>query len=152
MIRRRAQAYTLCAALLGATAAPALSDPSDDGFPLSTYPMFAEDRGRVAPVVRAVAIGTDGSERRVPAVLLANSEPMQALQTLRKTIAAGPGEAVRLCRAVASRIRASGDSELASQSRLELQTVRVDSVAYLAGEAEPVSRKVHARCSLGPAD
>jgi hypothetical protein len=151
VIRRRPAAYALSAALLGAVVAPAFSDPADDGFPLSTYPMFARDRGRVATTARAVAVAADGAERRLPPSVLGTSETMQAIQTLRRSIAAGPREAERLCRAIAARLRTEaweGARGAEAPVRVEIQTVAVDSVAYLGGAPEPLSRRVHARCPL----
>lgn len=144
----RFRAYALGAVLLGAAIYPALLDPSDDGFPLSTYPMFANDRGKIARVVRAVALGADGREHRIAPELVSSSEAMQVVQTLQRTFAAGPAEAERLCRAIAGRLRTSGDPTLERATRVELQSVAVDSVRYLAGEAEPVSRRVHASCAI----
>jgi hypothetical protein len=136
--------------LLGATIWPAFGAPSDDGFPFSTYPMFARDRGRVARTVRAVAVTVDGQELRIPPDVLGTGETMQAILIVQRSIAAGPREAERLCGALAGRIGAGSDRALAAAERVEVQTVTVDSVRYLGGEPEPLSRRVHARCPVRP--
>ena len=150
--RGRAYAYAISAAVLGAVAAPVLGAPDDDGFPLSTYPMFAEDRGRVAHTVRAVAVTADGAELRIAPSYLGTGETMQAIQVVQRSIAAGPLETERLCRAVADRIHAKGEAVFGAAVRVEVQTVAVDSVKYLGGAPEPLSRRVHARCGLHQPD
>lgn len=151
LARDRPYAYAISAVLLGAVVAPAFGAPSDDGFPLSTYPMFARDRGRVARTVRAVAVTAEGREVRIPPAILGSGETMQAIQVLQRSIAAGPRESARLCRALAGRIRAGSDAALGAATRVEIQTVAVDSVSYLGGSPEPLSRRVHARCPVrGP--
>jgi hypothetical protein len=146
----RLHAYGLSALLIVAAGYPLLLDPHDgDDFPSSTYPMFADDRGRVATVVRAVAIDGSGAERLVPAEVIANQEPMQALSTVRRAVRGGGSEAGALCGAIAGRLtQGVGGSALAAAKYVELQTVKVDSIAYLGGNPEPVSRHVHARCPL----
>lgn len=142
----RLRAYGLSAVLLCAAAYPLLLNPYDDDFPWSTYPMFADDRGRVATTVRAVAIDERGSERTVPAQAIANQEPMQALQTIRKAVRDGPVHARALCDAIATRLAQDADPAFATARHIELQTVKVDSVRFLGGDPTPLSRDVHVRC------
>lgn len=145
----RVRAYALCAVLLGAVGWPALRAPSDDGFPLSTYPMFAQRRGRVHEVVSARAVAADGRALLVPPALIANAETMQAIRTLSRAIRAGEGEAQRLCERIALRLPAAGDSELQRAVRVELVSERVDAIEYLAGRAQAELVRVHARCPVG---
>jgi len=153
----RLHAYLLSALVLGATAYPAFLDPSDDGFPLSTYPMFSKDRGEVVPVTSAFAVrgpGSEGSTRSnrgavaVAPHYVANAETMQALQTIRKSVRRGKRSARRLCRAIAARIGEARDPELAGVTHVELATEHHASVAFLAGERTPRKRRVHARCAV----
>lgn len=143
----RLHAYLLSAVLLGATAYPVLLEPDDDGFPLSTYPMFSRDRGPVVPVTSAVAVG---GGRNVPIApsYVANTETMQALQTIRKSVRRGKRASRRLCRAIAARIAEADDAELAEATHVELVTETLNSVAFLAGKTTPDRRRVHARCSV----
>lgn len=144
----RARAYLISAVLLGAVAAPGFRDPGDDGFPLSTYPMFATRRGRMHEVMSARAIAADGSEARVPPGYIANAETMQAIRTLTRAIRAGEGEARSLCKAIAERLQDASEPELRAAVRVELVTERVDAIEYLAGRAQALEAQVHARCPV----
>jgi hypothetical protein len=139
------------AVLLGATAWPAFLPPSQDGFPLSTYPMFASRRGRVHEVVSARAIAADGSWVRVPPVYVANAETMQAIRTLSQAVRRGEAESLQLCAAIAGRLRGADAAELAQAVRVEIVTERVDAIDYLAGRARAEEVHVHALCAVGEA-
>jgi hypothetical protein len=136
------------AIVLGAMALPALRQPDDDGFPLSTYPMFSHRRGRVNDVTSALAVTADAHETRVPPRYVANAESMQAFYTLARAAAAGAGEAQALCEAIARRLPAAAEPALARAAHVELVTERVDAIDYLAGRAQPSGRRVHARCPV----
>jgi hypothetical protein len=143
----RVRAYALSVVLLGAVGWPAFREPSNDGFPLSTYPMFAQRRGRVHEVVSARAVAADGSTVLVPPALIANAETMQAIRTLSRAIRAGEHEAQPLCERIA--VRLAGDAQLGRSVRVELVTERVDAIEYLAGRARAELVRVHARCPVG---
>jgi hypothetical protein len=128
--------------------APALREPQQDGFPLSTYPMFAYRRGRVNEVTRALAVAADQSETAVPPRYVANSETMQAFYRLIRAVEAGPAEATALCESIARRIRSDSTPELARAVRVELVTESVDAIDYLAGRAKPIDRRLHASCAV----
>ena len=147
----RVWAYSVCLVLMGATAWPAFRAPSEDGFPLSTYPMFASRRGRVHEVVSARAVAADGTWVRVPPVYVANAETMQAIQTLSQAVRRGEAESLQLCAAIAGRLRGADDAALNRAARVELVTERVDAIDYLAGRARAESTRVHARCAVGGA-
>jgi hypothetical protein len=125
--------------------------PGEEGFPLSTYPMFAARRGRVHEVVSARAIAADGGEVRVPPRYVANAETMQAIRTLSRAVQAGERESQALCVAIAGRLRDASEAELKGAVRVELVTERVDAIEYLAGRGRAESARVHARCALGVA-
>jgi hypothetical protein len=129
-------------------AQPALRDPEDDAYPLSTYPMFIHRRGRVNDVTSALAISPDGSEARVPPSYVANAETMQAFYRLQRAVQAGRESQNELCRTIAERIRHASAPELSGAVRVELVTERVDAIDYLAGRARPSNRRVHARCPV----
>jgi hypothetical protein len=141
----RARAYLLSVFLIGAVGWPAFREPSNDGFPLSTYPMFAQRRGRVHEVVSARAVAADGGTVLVPPELIANAETMQAIRTLSRAIRAGKGEAQRLCEQIALRLPAAGVHAV----RVELVTERVDAIDYLTRRARAELVRVHARCPVG---
>jgi hypothetical protein len=144
----RLYAYTLSFVMLGAVLSPALRDPNDDGFPLSTYPMFSRNRGRASSVTSALAVGPGGVEVAVPPALLGTSETMQAFRILSKGVHAGPRSAKNLCRTLAERVAASRDAAFAGATQVALVTQEFDSIEYLAGRRTPLSRVVNARCAV----
>lgn len=137
----------LSAVLLSAVAWPAFRDPARDGFPLSTYPMFSQRRGRVHEVVSARAVAADGGAVLVPPALIANAETMQAIRTLSRALRAGDREANALCSAIAERLARAGETWRRAV-RVELITERVDAIDYLAGHARAEPLRVHARCPV----
>ena len=72
-----------------------------DSFPLSTYPMFAGDRDRVAPVAAVVAVEGDEVSRLSSELIGGTDEPMLAAETVVHTIR--DGHASALCAEVADR-------------------------------------------------
>lgn len=144
----RLHAYALSALVLGATAYPAFIDPRDDDFPLSTYPMFSEDRGSVVPITSAFAVGATPGPVAVPPRYVANDETMQALQTIRKSVQRGKRSSRKLCDAIATRIGAADDDAFGGATHVEIATERHASVAFLAGQRQPKARRVHARCKV----
>jgi hypothetical protein len=147
----RLHAYAVSAVLLLVMAAPALRTPHDDGFPLSTYPMFAHRRGRTNDVTSAQAVAADASEQPVPPRYVANAETMQAFYRIARAVRAGHDEAQALCEQIAARLPDAQDPALAHAVRVELVTERVDAIDYLAGRAKPFERRVHASCPVGRA-
>jgi hypothetical protein len=110
--------------------------------------MFSYNKPRTVEVTSAVAIGPDASEHPVPPEYVASSETMQALRTIEKSVRAGRGHALRLCRAIAERVARSPEPEFAQAQRVELVTVKVDSIVYLSGDRRPLKRKEHMRCPV----
>jgi hypothetical protein len=143
----RLHAYGLSLLLIGTLAYPGFVPPDEDGFPLSTYPMFSQHRPRVNEVVSAVAVGP-GLELPLPPAYVANSEAMQAMVTLKKTLRAGKRASQALCKRAAARLAADADAEFARAERVELVTARLDSIDFLGGRATPQGRRVHARCPI----
>lgn len=144
----RIYAYALSALVLALVGWPATRSPAADGFPLSTYPMFARPRARVNDVTGAFAVGADGERAPIPPRYVANGEAMQAVATLRKTVAAGPDAARELCQAISARLPGATSTPLREARHVEIVTGRVDAIDYLAGRAIPRTRRLHARCDV----
>ncbi|MEY4575865.1 MAG: hypothetical protein RL701_568 [Pseudomonadota bacterium] len=144
----RLRAYLLSSVLLGAVVLPAFRDPTVDGYPFSTYPMFSNRLGRTNAVTSAVAIAADASEVKVPPAYVANAETMQAFYTLVRAVRAGQQESEELCQVIARRLPEASDQALARAVRVELVTESVDAIDYLAGRARPFDRRVHASCPV----
>ena len=126
-------------ALLVALAWPAIAPGELDSLPLSSYPMFAHERAAVSSFHVAVNVDEDGVEHRLdPHQVGGTDQPMQAVMTVRQAIA--DGSADELCEAIAARANRRGSVEIA--------TVRLDAVAWFAGEKEPIERIVHATCPV----
>jgi hypothetical protein len=144
----RAYAYLVSATVLIATAWPGFRDVERDDFPLSTYPMFSRDRGRVAAVANAVAVDAQGKRHLLAPALIASQESMQAVATLWQAIRGGPRSSARLCETIAARVARDNALAALGPLRIEISEEKVDTLAYLAGNLEPISRKRHARCAV----
>lgn len=127
---------------------PALRRPPTDGFPLSTYPMFASDRGPVSVVATAVGRTADGARLRLSPELLAGSdEPMLAISTARRAV--GAGDEVAWCAEVALRVsRSAGGGDRIAEVEVVVETH--DAVAHLVDDAPPLDVEVRAACPVPP--
>jgi hypothetical protein len=144
MTRRLAAIVSL--ALCSAVLAPAVRSPDDDGFPLSTYPMFAAPRPRELTMASARGVTRDGRPRRLSPGDLGTGEVMQAFATLQRAAAAGPGQRAELCAAIAARV--ARDAALADVIAVELVIGSYDAVAVVTeAGGDPAGREaVLARC------
>lgn len=127
---------------------PALRQPPRDGFPLSTYPMFASDRGRTSVVATAVGVTSDGGRVRLsPEALAGTDEPMLAVSTARRAVRRG--SAAAWCEEVAGRL-ARGAPHDGDERPVEVEAVveTHDAVAYFADDADPLSEDVRSRCAV----
>ena len=131
-------------ALVAVVGLPALHPGQPDGFPLSTYPMFASARGR--EISLATAVGVDragGSHRLDPVAIGGTSEVMQASETLDLAVVVGEPELSRLCGEIAGRVVA--DPELVA---VELRSETYDAIAWFDGDHQPSSSVTHVRCEV----
>ena len=118
---------------------PALRRPPTDGFPLSTYPMFADDRGDTSTIATAVGITDDGEVARLsPEELSGSDEPMQAISTAAAAVREGRAEV--WCAQVASRIT---DGDIAV---VQVRRETHDVVAHFTDDAEPLEVEVVTTC------
>ncbi len=147
----RLHAYGLSALVLAAVLSPLRLDPQDpsqDSFPLSTYPMFSYDRGRIASVTIALAFGPNGLEVPIPPGFVATSETMQAMKTIAKSVRQGGARERELCRSIAERVASSTDPEFRTANQVAFVRNTVDSIDYLAGNTRPLTRQVHMHCPV----
>lgn len=122
-------------------AAPAvLPDPADD-FPISTYPMFTTERGRVVDLDTAVLVDAEGRHRLSPEEVGGTDEIVAAAVAVSRAIAGGPEALATLCEDIAERVDGPGT--------LEIVTERHDAVALLQDDAPPVDITVHEQCEVG---
>jgi hypothetical protein len=130
-----------------AMAAPSLSVRPSDDFPISTYPMFAVDRGARTAVSTAMGVTASGAEVRLSPRLLAGAdEPILAVRTARVMVNRDPGG---WCAEVAGRVatdaRATGPDPVVT---IRVVTETHDAVATLTEDAPPVGVLEHATCEV----
>jgi hypothetical protein len=147
----RLRALATSAVVVAAVAVPGLrllADGRDapDGFPLSTYPMFTRDPGRVVELPTVVAVTSDGAtERLSPETIARTDQVIQAGVTVGQAVRAGPAAARALCREVAGRVDPAG-----SGVTVAVVVERHDAVAWSAGDGEPLDRRIVADCPVVP--
>lgn len=139
----RWRAVVVSAAIVVAVALPGLhwvvDDGPSDGFPVSTYPMFTRDPGRIVEVPTVVALRSDGAvERLSPQAIAGTDQVIQASVTVRAAVAVGHGATRSLCEEVASRV--GGDASLA------VVVERHDAIAWASDASEPIDRRTVLRC------
>jgi hypothetical protein len=117
---------------------PLARPPRSDTYPLSTYPMFASDRGAVHDIATVVEVKDDGSTVRLSPELIAGTDEV-ILTAVTVTRAVARGEAEQLCAEVAAR--------LGEGRRVRVQTERHDVVETVASGAPPLGIDVHAECA-----
>jgi len=131
--------------LVGATLAPVARAPEDDGFPLSTFPMFAAPRPALVAMSYAQGETQGGGLRALSPAHLGTGEVMQAFALLQRAAGAAPRERLALCTAIAARV--AGDADYREVVAIRLVAGRHDAVAYLADGA--VGPEVtQARCDV----
>lgn len=123
----------------GAVLAPAVLPDARDGFPISTYPMFTADRGRVVELSTVVLVDGAGRHRLSPEEIGGTDEVVLAAVTVRRAIAAGRVGLDRLCAEVTGRVDRPGS--------IEVVTETLDAVAVLRHGAPPIEVRLHRRCA-----
>lgn len=126
----RAFAAAVSLALIAATLSPLARDPRDDGFPLSTYPMFASRRQTRQTYRYALGETARGERRTLRPSLVGTSEVLQAMRVIDRAVTAGRREASALCDAIAARVAADG--ALADIVAIRFVIGTHDAVDYLA--------------------
>jgi len=141
-VARRAAAIASIA-LVAAVVSPVARDPDADGFPLSTYPMFARDRGRSASLAYPIGRTAAGARRVLEPRFTGTTEVLQALNIVERAVAARDADA--LCRRIAAGVAA--DPGYADVATVEIVTATHDAVDYLVRD-QVGSEFAHARCPV----
>ena len=135
-------AYVVAVVAVVAVLAPMFRSPAPDGFPLSTYPMFARDRGDRTWLDTAIGRTEDGALRRLSSGLISGSdEPVLASATV--TRALQDGDAATLCARVAGRV---ADRQVDGVAAVEIVSERHDLDRFTPDE--PLERLVHVSCRV----
>ncbi len=120
---------------------PIVHDPRHDSYPLSTYPMFAPDRGALLTIDTVVRVDSSGVVHRLdPNTISGTDEIVTASVVAVKAIQRG--EADLLCREVADRI---GDPD----STVEVRSEQVNTIDVVDHHADPISVTIWAECRFG---
>lgn len=131
--------------LVVATLSPVLREnPYDDGFPLSTYPMFASVRPREVKLSYALGVTQTGERRTLRPRLIGSGEILQAFTLIQRAVAAGRAKQLELCRAIAERVRDHGDPDLVA---IRIVTGTHDAVDVLLDDKLGPERE-HVRCTV----
>jgi hypothetical protein len=135
--------------LVAATLEPVVRAPADDGFPLSTFPMFATPRATEVAISYAQGVTRDGRLRTLSPEQLGTGEVMQAFTLIQRAADGGAGELRALCAAIAARVAgdAGGDADLADVVAIRIVTGTHNAVDYLARGAVG-HEDTRARCEI----
>jgi hypothetical protein len=134
--------WVVTAAVALAVLAPAALPGASDGFPISTYPMFTSDRGRVMALDTVVLVTGGQRERLSPTLVGGTDEIVHAAVTVSNAIQGGAPALDALCREIAGRLEPGGE--------VQIVTERHDTIALLQDDADPLDVQVHRRCTAGP--
>ena len=115
--------------LLAAVAWPLLRDPRDDAFPLSTYPMFAEQRPTTLTMDYALGMTSSGERRTLSPALAGTGEALQAYALFARVVHGPPEGLQQLCTQIAARV--ARDDEYRDVTVVRIVTGRHDAVDYL---------------------
>lgn len=129
MDRARLVPAAVSIVMIGATLSPLAREPSDDGFPLSTYPMFASKRPRTLTFHYALGQTRAGERVILTPGLVGTGEVLQAMRVIDRAVSRGKLEAAALCDDVARRVAADGD--FAHVVTIRIVTGTHDALDYL---------------------
>jgi hypothetical protein len=130
--------WLVTVAVATAVVLPAVLPGEADGFPISTYPMFTAERGRVMALDTVVLVDGERRERLSPEEIGGTDEIVLAAVTVNRAISAGGETLERLCTEIAARIDRPGTVEIVTETH--------DTVALLQDDAAPSAVQVHERC------
>jgi hypothetical protein len=134
-------------ALLGLLAAvvlwPAFQREPADGFPISSYPMFARRSGTVVQLATAVGVDAQGDVHRLgPEAVGGTDEVVLAAEQARRAVEEGRASAEAFCEEVADRV------DDRAVVRVEVRTEVRDAVDDIDADHAPLEVLVHARCGV----
>ncbi len=121
---------------------------NEDGFPLSNYPMFSNNRPRRVTVFHVVGFDSQDRGMPLPPRFLGTDEIMQAFQTARLATQAGPARAHAFCEQVGTHVRTRAEKPWVHLQRLELRSDTFDAVDYWQGNRTLLASHVFARCPV----
>jgi len=124
---------------------PAFQREPADGFPISSYPMFARRSGTVVRLATAVGLDATGDVHRLgPQVISGGDEVVLAAEQTRLAVEEGAESSQAFCREIARRVR---DDDIV---RVEVRTEVRDALADVRADHDPIEVIVHTRCDVTP--
>ena len=141
----RSGAAVVSIVMIGATLSAIARTPRDDGFPLSTFPMFAVDRPTVTSHVYAIGVTSSGARRTLTPRLAGATQVLQAAALFERAMDAGPDALETLCAAIARRVAI--DHAYFGVIAIEIVIGTHDAVGYFV-RGEPGQLDVQARCEV----
>ncbi|HET9624537.1 MAG TPA: hypothetical protein VFP84_24365 [Kofleriaceae bacterium] len=126
----RGIAALISVVLVAVVLEPVIRRPDDDGFPLSTFPMFAAARPSKLAMMYAQGMTGAGEPRTLRPEHLGTGEVMQAYAMLQSAAARGEPASSALCTAIAARVAVDDDYDDVASIRLVWASH--DAVDYLA--------------------
>jgi hypothetical protein len=135
----------LTGALALAILAPLALPRGWDDFPISSYPMFSRNVGRIVTLGHALFVDESGERTPVPPAIVGTPEPMVAKNLVENAIARG--QAAELCAQIASRANPPNAKGQRGVERVEIVTSTFDSRLYFQAARTPTNRTVHATCA-----
>ena len=125
----RTAAAVVSIAMIAATLSPLARNPNDDGFPLSTYPMFAWKRATKLTMSYAIGETQTGERRYLTPRIIGSGEVLQARAIVERAVRAGPVEVGALCRKVAANVALV--PRFADVTRVRVMTGTHESIDFL---------------------
>lgn len=141
----RAFATVVTVVLLGATLSPLRRTPADDGFPLSTYPMFAWKRPTRYTMSYPLGVTAAGERRYLSPAILGTGEVLQARAVVERAVAARRPGLDPLCARIAERVAAR--AAYADVTHIRIVTGTHDAVEFLARDQIGAEREL-VRCPV----
>ena len=125
----RTAAAVVSIALIAATLSPLVRDPNDDGYPLSTYPMFSWKRPTKLTMSYAIGETAAGERRYLVPFVVGSAEVLQARAIVERAVRAGRVEVAALCRRVATAVARM--PRFADVTRIRVLTGSHDALEFL---------------------
>ncbi|MBA3395904.1 MAG: hypothetical protein H0T89_24950 [Deltaproteobacteria bacterium] len=128
----RVAAAVVSVVLIGATLSPLARKPADDGYPLSTYPMFAWRRPTKLTMSYPLGVTARGPRYLSPGII-GSFEVLQARAIVERAVAKGGKEVAMLCERIAARVATT--PRFADVTAIRIVTGNHDAVDFLVRDA-----------------
>jgi len=125
----RVAAGVVTIAMLVVTLSPLVRNPNDDGYPLSTYPMFAWKRPTKLTMSYAIGETTTGERRYLTPRVVGSGEVLQARAIVERAVAKGGTELTAFCTRVAANV--ARIDRFADVTRIRVMSGTHESIDFL---------------------